>query len=107
MGVASRTIVARYDIDEALGTFEAEYRILLGLPAPAMMTQKLRSPPETRRRSINLGWSGACPFPVGLVTALTGDRHDKSRRTLITATASAARPGTNTTSPAHRPRRRR
>ncbi|MFF1613273.1 glycosyltransferase family 4 protein [Amycolatopsis sp. NPDC058278] len=39
MGAASRALVARHDIDEALATFEAQYRILLGLPAPAMVTQ--------------------------------------------------------------------
>ncbi|MER6796022.1 glycosyltransferase family 4 protein, partial [Amycolatopsis mediterranei] len=39
MGAASKAIVARHDIDEALATFEAQYRILLGLPAPAMITQ--------------------------------------------------------------------
>lgn len=39
MGAASRTIIARHDIDGALGTFEAQYRILLGLPAPTMITQ--------------------------------------------------------------------
>lgn len=39
MGAKSRAIVARHDIDEALGTFEAQYRILLGLPAPTMIAQ--------------------------------------------------------------------
>jgi glycosyltransferase involved in cell wall biosynthesis len=34
MGQASRTIVAGHDIDGALGTFESQYRILLGLPEP-------------------------------------------------------------------------
>jgi glycosyltransferase involved in cell wall biosynthesis len=34
MGRASRTIVAGHDIDGALGTFESQYRILLGLPEP-------------------------------------------------------------------------
>ncbi len=39
MGAASRAVVARHDIDDALATFEAKYRILLGLPVPAMVPQ--------------------------------------------------------------------
>jgi glycosyltransferase involved in cell wall biosynthesis len=39
MGAESRAIVAHHDIDGALATFEAQYRILLGLPAPAMISQ--------------------------------------------------------------------
>ncbi|MFF1610314.1 glycosyltransferase family 4 protein [Amycolatopsis sp. NPDC058278] len=39
MGAASRALVARHDIDGALATFEAQYLILLGLPAPAMVPQ--------------------------------------------------------------------
>jgi glycosyltransferase involved in cell wall biosynthesis len=37
MGAESRAIVAHHDIDGALATFEAQYRILLGVPAPAMV----------------------------------------------------------------------
>ncbi|GLY43265.1 glucosyltransferase [Amycolatopsis sp. NBRC 101858] len=39
MGAESRAIVAHHDIDGALTAFEAQYRILLGLPAPAMISQ--------------------------------------------------------------------
>ncbi|WP_318307329.1 glycosyltransferase family 4 protein [Amycolatopsis solani] len=39
MGEASRAIVAQHDIDDALAAFEAQYRILLGVPAPAMVEQ--------------------------------------------------------------------
>lgn len=39
MGEASRAIVARHDIAGALATFEAQYRILAGLPAPSRIGQ--------------------------------------------------------------------
>ncbi|MEU4249373.1 glycosyltransferase family 4 protein [Amycolatopsis sp. NPDC026612] len=39
MGEASRTIVARHDIADALATFETQYRILLGLPEPSVVSQ--------------------------------------------------------------------
>ncbi|WP_203612783.1 glycosyltransferase family 4 protein, partial [Amycolatopsis sp. SID8362] len=37
MGEASRAIVARHDIDDALAAFETRYRTLLGVPAPAVL----------------------------------------------------------------------
>ncbi|MFI5590052.1 glycosyltransferase family 4 protein [Amycolatopsis sp. NPDC051758] len=39
MGEVSRAIVARHDIDDALATFEAQYRILLGASTPAVLGQ--------------------------------------------------------------------
>ncbi|MEV6825273.1 glycosyltransferase family 4 protein [Amycolatopsis sp. NPDC051102] len=39
MGEASRAIVARHDIADALDAFETQYRILLGLPAAAPVGQ--------------------------------------------------------------------
>jgi glycosyltransferase involved in cell wall biosynthesis len=36
MGEASRAIIAGHDLDGALGTFEGQYRILLGLPEPSV-----------------------------------------------------------------------
>ncbi|WP_410596083.1 glycosyltransferase [Amycolatopsis sp. lyj-23] len=39
MGSASQNIVARHDIKSALAAFEAQYRILLGLPAPSKIEQ--------------------------------------------------------------------
>ncbi|MFJ9778846.1 glycosyltransferase family 4 protein [Amycolatopsis sp. NPDC101161] len=39
MGEASRTIIAGHDIAGALATFEAQYRILVGLPATATADQ--------------------------------------------------------------------
>jgi glycosyltransferase involved in cell wall biosynthesis len=37
MGEASRAIVARHDIADALAAFETQYRILLGLPEPSVV----------------------------------------------------------------------
>ncbi|MEV7045246.1 glycosyltransferase family 4 protein [Amycolatopsis sp. NPDC051061] len=39
MSEASRTIVARHDIEDALATFETQYRILLGIPASSAVGQ--------------------------------------------------------------------
>ncbi|WP_370962628.1 glycosyltransferase family 4 protein [Amycolatopsis sp. cg9] len=39
MGEASRAIVAHHDVENALATFESQYRILLGVPAPAAVGQ--------------------------------------------------------------------
>ncbi|MEV5721561.1 glycosyltransferase family 4 protein [Amycolatopsis mediterranei] len=43
MGRASRTIVGHHDVEGALAAFEAQYRILLGLPADAASPAMTRS----------------------------------------------------------------